>query len=77
MVKVISKIGFWFKLKAGLRSNPPRQVAGSSTRILKYVEDLERCPNTEIGPKDFFEMALRSFSLPQALSKTRLAALIK
>ena len=25
--------------------------------ILKYVEDLERGPNTEIGPKDFFEMA--------------------
>ena len=24
--------------------------------ILKYVEDLERGPNKEIGPKDFFEM---------------------
>jgi hypothetical protein len=25
--------------------------------ILKYVEDLKRGPNTEIGPKDFFEIA--------------------
>jgi len=25
--------------------------------ILKYVEDLKRGPNTEIGEKDFFEMA--------------------
>ena len=25
--------------------------------ILKYVEDLKRGPNTEVGPKDFFEIA--------------------
>ena len=25
--------------------------------ILQYFEDLNRAPNTEIGPKDFFEMA--------------------
>ena len=25
--------------------------------ILKYVEDLKRGPNTEIGAKDFFEIA--------------------
>jgi len=25
--------------------------------ILKYVEDLKREPNTEIGQKDFFEIA--------------------
>ena len=25
--------------------------------ILKYVEDLKNGPNTEIGPKDFFEIA--------------------
>jgi len=25
--------------------------------ILKYVEDLKRGPNTEIGQKDFFEIA--------------------
>jgi hypothetical protein len=25
--------------------------------ILKYVEDLKRGPNTEIGEKDFFEIA--------------------
>jgi hypothetical protein len=28
--------------------------------ILKYVEDLKRRPNAEIGPKDFFEIALSS-----------------
>ena len=27
--------------------------------ILKYVEDLKRGANTEIGPKDFFEIASR------------------
>jgi hypothetical protein len=27
--------------------------------ILKYVEDLKRGPNTDIGQKDFFEMASR------------------
>jgi hypothetical protein len=28
--------------------------------ILKYVEDLKRGPNTEVGPKDFFEIASNS-----------------
>ncbi len=28
--------------------------------ILKYVEDLKRVPNTEIGPKDYFEIACRT-----------------
>jgi hypothetical protein len=28
-----------------------------SAGILKYVEDLKRGPNTEIGQKDFFEIA--------------------
>jgi len=27
--------------------------------ILQYSEELKRGPNTEIGPKDFFEMASR------------------
>jgi hypothetical protein len=27
-----------------------------STGILKYSEELKREPNTEIGPKDFFEI---------------------
>ena len=27
------------------------------TGILEYSEELKRGPNTEIGPKDFFEMA--------------------
>jgi hypothetical protein len=29
------------------------QAAG----ILKYVEELKRVPNKEVGPKGFFEMA--------------------
>jgi hypothetical protein len=32
-------------------------LTGSSTRILKYVEDLKRGTNTEVGPKDYFEIA--------------------
>ena len=34
------------------QGGPEFQPAG----ILKYVEDLKREPNAEIGPKDFFEM---------------------
>ena len=57
IIEAISKIGFWFKVKAGARFNPPRLLTGSSTRIPKYSEELKRGPNAEIGPKDFFEMA--------------------
>ncbi|MGD8771305.1 MAG: hypothetical protein PVJ06_14790, partial [Desulfobacterales bacterium] len=32
-------------------------ITGSPTGILKYVKDLKRGPNTEIGGKDFFEIA--------------------
>jgi hypothetical protein len=35
------------------------QTAG----ILKYVEDLKRGTNTEIGPKDFFEIASNYFQI--------------
>jgi hypothetical protein len=28
--------------------------------ILKYSEELNRGPNTEVGPKDFFEVASKS-----------------
>jgi hypothetical protein len=38
-------------------------MTGSSTRILKYVEDLIRELNADIGRKDFFEMA-SIFSFP-------------
>jgi hypothetical protein len=39
--------------------------------ILKYVEDLKRSPNTEIGTKDFFEIASfeRFRSDAEAISK--------
>ena len=32
--------------------------------ILKYVEDLKRGPNTEIGPKDYFEMGYNDICRP-------------
>jgi hypothetical protein len=47
--EAISKTGFWFKFKAGPRFNPQA--------YFKYSEELKRGPNTEIGPKDFYEMA--------------------
>jgi hypothetical protein len=31
--------------------------------ILKYVEDMKRGTNVEIGPKDYFEIASRHFSV--------------
>jgi hypothetical protein len=49
ILEAISKIGFCFKIKAGPQFNPQA--------YFKYSEELKRRPNTEIGPKDFFEMA--------------------
>ena len=30
--------------------------------ILEYFEDLNRAPNAEIGPKDFFEMVSKAYA---------------
>jgi hypothetical protein len=49
--EAISKIGFWFRVKAGPSFNPQA--------YFQYVEELKRGFNTEIGPKDVFEMAYR------------------
>ncbi|PLX52584.1 MAG: hypothetical protein C0611_07805, partial [Desulfobacteraceae bacterium] len=46
--------------KAEASFNPPRLLTGSSTGILKYVEDLRRGSNAEVGPKDYFEIASNS-----------------
>ena len=35
----------------------PENITGSPTGILKYVEDLKRGSNAEVGPKDYFEIA--------------------
>ena len=40
--------------------------------ILKYVEDLKRGPNAEIGPKDFFEIA--SKPLQQTVPKNTIGS---
>jgi hypothetical protein len=44
-------------IKAEPSFNPPRLLTGFSTRILKYVEDLKRGFNADVGPKDYFEIA--------------------
>jgi hypothetical protein len=36
--------------------------------ILKYVEDLKRGTNAEVGPKDFFEIAYNNRLIPYNLS---------
>ena len=47
-IETLSKIGFWFKIKA--------QLAFQSAGILLYFEELKRENNTEIGIKDIFEI---------------------
>jgi len=49
-LEAISKNGFWFKVKAAARFKPEEYI--------RYFEDLNRAPNAEIEPKDFFEMLL-------------------
>ena len=44
--------------KAEPSFNPPRLLGGIFDRhTLKYVEDLKRGSNAEVGPKDYFEIA--------------------
>ena len=43
----VSKLGFWFKSKAGLSLKPQA--------YLQYSEDLKLGPNVEIGPKGNLE----------------------
>jgi len=50
-LEAVSKNGFWFKVKAAARFKPEEYI--------RYFEDLNRTPNAEIEPKDFFEMLLR------------------
>jgi hypothetical protein len=49
LLEAISKIGFWFKVKADVRIKPEEYI--------RYFEDLIRAPNAEIGPKGIFEIA--------------------
>ncbi|MGA7144189.1 MAG: hypothetical protein WBY47_06755, partial [Desulfobacterales bacterium] len=49
-IEAISKLGFSVEIKAGPRINPPRLMTGSSTGILKYVEDLRRGLNADTCP---------------------------
>jgi hypothetical protein len=49
LLEAISKIGFWFKVAAGLLFKPEE--------YFEYFEDLKRGTNKDIGPKDIFEIA--------------------
>ena len=68
LLEAISKLGFQWRSptkdprdkKARPRINPPRLLTGSSTCILKYVEDLRRGLNANIRRKGFFEMVSKS-----------------
>jgi hypothetical protein len=51
--EAISISGFSFQIESMPRFNPPR-LSGSSTRMLKYVDDLRRGLNADIARKDFF-----------------------
>jgi hypothetical protein len=55
----------------GSEVQPPRLLTGSSTRILKYSEELKLEPNTEIGPKDFFEVAYSKNMLMETTKSVR------
>jgi hypothetical protein len=64
LVEAVSKLGFSVEISrrrsAGQErgaEDQPAPLTGSSTRILKYVEDLRRGLNADIERKDFFEIA--------------------
>jgi hypothetical protein len=58
--EAISKNGFWFKVAADASCKPESYSW--------YFEELQRAPNKEIGPKDFFELASTSLvSLSRAV----------
>jgi hypothetical protein len=58
-----------FKLEVAYRSHLKKRIlvqdqGGAEFQpagILKYVEDLKRGPNAEVGTKDFFEIASNKF----------------
>jgi hypothetical protein len=75
MLKAISKIGFWLKVSREESAGQERGAEFQPAGILKYVEELERGPNTEIGPKDFFEIASKKDAcgeFPDAVVRRRL-----
>jgi hypothetical protein len=49
ILEAISKLGFSVEIKTKPRIKPPRLLTGSSTHILKYVEDLRRGLNADTG----------------------------
>ena len=56
-LEAIAKIGFWFKFSRRILAGQERGTEFQPADILKYFEELKLGPNTEIGTKDFFEMA--------------------
>jgi hypothetical protein len=60
LLEAISRLGFSFEISRR-RAGQEREAEDQPTGILKYVEDLRRRLNADIGQKDFFEMASKKF----------------
>ena len=54
-LEAISKSGFWFNKPEAYKDQGGAEFQAAG--IQPYVGDLKRGTNTEIGPKDLFEMA--------------------
>ncbi len=54
--EAVSKFGFSFEISRRWPSGQEREAEDQPAGILKYVEDLRRGLNADIGRKDFFEM---------------------
>ena len=59
-LEAISKNGFWFNKPEAYKDQGGAGVQPAG--ILKYARDLKQGTNTEIGPKDFFEIASNQMS---------------
>jgi len=57
LLEAISKLGFSFEISRPRPAGQEREAEDQPAGILKYVEDLRRGLNADIGRKDIFEMA--------------------
>ena len=64
LLEAISKNGFWLNKPKAYRDQGGAEFRAAG--ILRYVEDLKWGTNTEIGPKDFFEIASTHGGQPSA-----------
>jgi hypothetical protein len=59
--EAISKLGFSVEISRRRSAGQERETEDQPAGILKYVEDLRRGLNADIGRKDFFEMNSSDF----------------